>query len=173
MRHAMIFCLILSTVLLSGCYTTRTTTVDSLNPYRADGITPKKVGNVELIVTNIDSAVKSPRVLVEVVPAGAKGTAIETERRRLMYNRLPKSDARMLVQSNYTLEPGSYDITFWEEMTGTMSKRRVTIAEENNYIVAFFRNTIEKNGDSKRNFRIFNSNKPVMDGYSPQEVGQF
>ncbi|MGF1572442.1 MAG: hypothetical protein ACFCU1_05155 [Sumerlaeia bacterium] len=173
MRRAMIYCLLASAALLSGCYNTRTTTVDSLNPYRADGLTPKKVGNVELIVSNVDPSIMSPRVLVEIVPSGTNNEELEGVRRRLMYNELPKADARMLVQSNYTIEPGTYEIFFWEEFTGTMSKRRLTISEENNYIVAFFRTKIDKDGEANRQFRILSSNKPVMDGYSPLEVGRF
>lgn len=169
----LLFVATLSTLLLTGCYRTHTSTISTLNPYRAPGITPEKVGNVELIVSNIDPAVEAPKVLVEIVPVGTDQEQLDFVRRRLMYYELPMADAKMLVQSNYTLKPGSYDFFFWEEMTGTMSKRRITIAEENNYIVAFFRTKTEKNGELDRHFRIMSSKTPVMDGYLPAEVGRF
>jgi hypothetical protein len=173
MRFPLLFSLALGLLTLSGCYKTSTMNVETIDPYRAEGLTPATSGNVELIVSNIDPSLPAPRVLVEIIPASVEAVDEERERRRMMYNLLPNPDAKMLVQSNYTLEPGTYIIHFWEESTGTLSKRKVTIAPENNYITAFLRLRRNNAGDIIREFRIRTSTKPILTKYPPQQLGRF
>lgn len=141
-----------------------------IDPYRSQKLTPIKSGNLELIVSSIDQSNFTPKVLVEIVPPDYD-SQLNRNQRSMFYKSLPNPNDNMLVLSQYQLEPGKYQMNFWEEATGTYEEHDVYVSKEKSYVVAFFESKM-KDGMMDYEFKIRTSNMPILSEYTPHQIGQ-